>query len=521
VLNLLSGVDLTLGLRAFAQYRRAKLACSNPVGEQEFQLLSLVRRAADTNFGRDHGFNSINSVKEFQQRVPLRYYEDMWRDYWSKPFPYIDDISWPGPTKYFAVSSGTSSGATKYLPYTQEIMDAATVAGMDLLSYHVRNRPESKIFGGKSFVLTGSTDLVENAPGIFSGDMSGICMQIMPKLIRARVFPPPGISKITSWEAMIERFALESLSADIRSLNGAPSWMLLFLDKLKKLRPESDGRICKLYPKLELLVHGGMSFAPYRKVYQELLEGSQAETREVYPASEGFMAVQDRGPGEGMRLILDHGIFYEFIPISELQSPNPTRHWIKDIETNLDYAVVLSTCAGLWGYVIGDLVRFVDKEPPRLIVTGRTSYMLSAVGEHLTGEELDECILAAAVEAGLSINEYSVGATFPKTSSDLAGHVYVVEFAQQPSPIAITQFSALLDQKLQVRNEDYMSHRRNEFGLYPPNIISVAPGFFNQWMRSRGKLGGQNKVPRVINKQEIFEDLIKFTQQSQPILSAS
>ena len=259
-------------------------------------------------------------------------------------------------------------------------------------------------------------------------------MKMMPKWARSRSYPPTEVSGIKSWEQMIDSFAERSLSADIRSLNGAPSWMLLFLDKLQKLRPESDGKLAALYPNLEMLVHGGMSFAPYKKIYDQLLEGSNAETREVYPASEGFIAVQDQGYNEGMRLIIDHGIFYEFIPFEELGSSNPTRHWIGNVEKDIDYAVVLTTRAGLWSYIIGDLVRFIEITPPRLFMTGRTSYMLSAVGEHLIGEEIDKCILSAAEETKLQISEYSVGAVFPKSNAELVGHKYVCLLYTSPSP---------------------------------------------------------------------------------------
>lgn len=509
-------IDLTPLLRTYAPFRLAQLRSQGATRDsiaatQETQLLKLLRKARNTKFGLDHGFKSISSVKEYQSRVPLRKYEEMWDRYWKSTFPRLENCSWPGLVKFFALSSGTTSGATKYLPYTKEIMNTTTKAGVDLLIHHINNRPMSKILGGKSFILTGSSELVRFDPEVEGGDMSGICMKIMPQWARQRSYPPPGYSGIKSWEQTIETFAEASLNADIRSLNGAPSWMLLFLDKLRALRPEANGKLARLYPNLEMVVHGGMSFAPYKKVYDGILEGSKAETREVYPASEGFLAVQDHGYGEGMRLIADHGIFYEFIPMSELGNKNPTRHWLADVETDVDYAVVLTTCAGLWSYIIGDMVRFVDVAPPRVLMTGRTSYMLSAVGEHVIGEELDACLLAAAEAAGVEIAEYSVGAIFPKSSSELVGHQYVIEFRDNiPSPEALIKLMDTADRLLQERNEDYAAHRKNEFGLYPPKLLVAPAGSFNEWMKSRGKLGGQNKVPRVINNQEIFQGLLGF-----------
>lgn len=504
-------LNLTPFLRLISRLRLARLQHMDFAATQEQQLLRLVRRAATTKFGFDHGFAKINSVTEYQSRVPVRSYEQFWNEYWKAPFPKLNNVTWPGLIDYYAVSSGTSSGATKYIPYTREIMDAASKAALDLLCFHVNARPESRIFAGRSFILTGSTDLQLQTPGVWSGDMSGICMKLMPWWAALRTYPPRDFSGITSWEKMIEKFARPSLTADITGINGAPSWMLLTIEKLKQLT--NSARLVDIYPQLELLVHGGMNFAPYKKVFDELLAGSHAETREAYPASEGFMAVQDRGYGDGMRLVLDHGIFYEFIPVEELGSKNPTRHWIGNVQKDIDYAIILTTCAGLWSYNIGDMVRFVDTTPPRVLMIGRTSYMLSAVGEHLIGQEIEAAVVGSAEALGLTIAEFSVGARFPKSSADLAGHIFVVEFkGQQPSKEQLAKFAAGIDSDLQQRNEDYLAHRRNEFGLKPPQIIIAPPESFNNWMKSRGKFGGQNKVPRVINKQEIFDSLLKIVE---------
>ncbi|MDZ4786120.1 MAG: GH3 auxin-responsive promoter family protein [bacterium] len=510
--------DITPALKLFAKFRLAQLAYQSSTRKslmrtQERELRKLLIRAFDTKFGRDHDFIKITSVAEYQKRVPIRKYEEMWESYWKSAFPNLVNCSWPGKVNYFALSSGTTSGSTKYIPYTKEIMKTTTRAGVDLLVHHVNNRPKSKLLGGKSFILSGSTDLVQFSNDVIGGDMSGICMKLMPAWARNRSYPPKDNTGIKSWETMIDKFAESSLSADIRSLNGAPSWMLLFLDKLRQIKPESSGKLANLYPNLEMVVHGGMSFAPYKKIYDEILEGSRAETREVYPASEGFLAVQDRGYSEGMRLIIDNGIFFEFIPTSEMESSNPTRHWIGNVEADLDYAVVLTTQAGLWSYFIGDIVRFVSVTPPRILMPGRTSYMLSAVGEHVIGEEIDDSLLFAANEAGLNISEYSVGAIFPKNSSELVGHQYVIEFGSKiPSTEILAKFIKTYDQKLIDRNEDYAAHRKNEFGLSPPKFLIANSGAFKEWMRSRGKLGGQNKVPRVINNQELFWGLFSFVE---------
>ncbi len=265
------------------------------------------------------------------------------------------------------------------------------------------------------------------------------------------------------------------------------------------------------WPNLELLVHGGVNFAPYRSLFRDWLEGSHAETREVYAASEGFLAVADRGEGEGLRLSLDAGLFHEFVPLEELGSENPTRHWIGTVERDVNYAVVVSSCAGLWGYILGDTVRFVDLDPPRILVTGRVSYSLSAFGEHLIDEEIEEAVTQAANEIGARVVDYVVGPVFPREAEPLGGHLYIVEFAGElPEAGALGSFAEKLDAALSVANEDYAAHRAGDFGLRAPSVHAVAGGTFARWMKARGQLGGQHKVPRVICDPELFKNLCRF-----------
>lgn len=504
-------------LKAYAAYRTRALAAQDPTVAQERQLLSLVRHAADTQFGKDHRFATIRSVDEFQALVPLRTYDQMWHEYWRDPFPRLENVSWPGVIPYFAVSSGTSSGTTKYIPYTDEMTDSNTRAGLDLLTYHVRHRPKSKIFGGKSFIIGGSTELVEQQPSILSGDLSGIAFKTMRSWARSRCFPPPELALLKNWEEKIERLAVESLREDIRSISGVPSWMLILFKRLGDLVPHSEGKIAKIYPHLEMLVHGGVNFGPYLDTFKSLLAGSHAELREVYPASEGFIAVGDRSYGEGLRLNCDHQLFFEFVPLDELENRNPTRHWVRTIEPEVNYAVVLSTCAGLWAYVIGDTVKFIETNPPRLLVTGRTSYYLSAFGEHLIAEEVDDGVSHAAREAGARIADYSVGPLYPK-AGELGGHLFVIEFEQE-APLKDDlqdKFLRSLDERLCKRNEDYEAHRAKGFGLKAPELLLMSPGGFSEWMRRRGKLGGQHKVPRIIMKPELFDDLVSFARGFRP-----
>ncbi len=504
-------LDATPLLRLYARRRMARLAAQRPAEVQESQLLALVGKAAATRFGRDHDFESVRSVRDFQERVRLRRYEDFWGGYWKDAFPRLVDVTWPGTIPFLAVTSGTTADVTKYIPCSYEMKLSNRKAGGDVLVHHVINRPKSRLLAGKNFVLGGSTEFVEQAPGIYSGDLSGIAADDAPWWAQRLMFPPRDLSLISDWEEKIRRLAPLSLEQDIRAVSGTPSWLLVFFDKLAELRPEADRRAVHFYPKLELVVHGGVNFAPYQKQFNELLEGSRAELREVYPASEGFIAVADRGSGEGLRMIIDTGIFYEFVPVDELEKPNPTRHWLASVERDVNYAVVLSTCAGLWSYIMGDTVKFVDLDPPRLLITGRTSYSLSAFGEHLIDEEIEESISRAADAVGARVLDYSVGALFPQAKGELGGHLYIVEFADAvPAEARLDEFATVLDEALSATNEDYKAHRADGFGLNPPRVHPVPPGTFARWMKGRGKLGGQHKVPRIINEQKLLQNLREF-----------
>lgn len=504
-------LDATPLLRLYAARRMKRLRRQDPVRVQHDQLLRLARRARRTRFAADHDLASIRTVADYQARVPLRRYEDFWDAYWKDAFPRLTDCTWPGTIPYFAVTSGTTTGITKYIPLSREMMRSNVRAGIDLLVHHVVSRPHSRLMGGRNFMLGGSTDLTAEAPGIHSGDLSGIAARELPRWAGARYFPPLELALIADWEVKMDVLARRALDADIRSISGTPSWLLIFFDRLAALRPGGGGRIADYFPDLELLVHGGVNFEPYRRRFEALIEGSHAELREVYPASEGFMAVADRGYGDGLRLVLDNGLFFEFVPVAELDSPAPSRHWLADVETGIDYAVALTTCAGLWSYIVGDTVRFVDLDPPRLLVTGRTSYMLSAFGEHLIDEEIEESIAAAAESIGAMISDYSVGALFPEGEGALGGHVYVVEFAE---PVAgaerLAAFARDLDARLSTTNDDYRAHRAGGTGMNPPVIEPVRPGAFAAWMKSRGQLGGQHKVPRIINDQDLLANLRAF-----------
>lgn len=504
-------LDLTPFLKLYARRRANRLARLDSVAAQRAQLARLLAAAMGTRFGRDHDFHAFRAPEDFRRAVPLRTYDGMWRDYWQAAFPVLDDVSWPGRVPYFAVTSGTTGDVTKYIPVTGAMVRSNKKAALDLLVHHVANRPRTRLFGGPNFILGGSTDLVARAPGVLSGDLSGIAIKTVPWWVKSRSFPPLDLALVADWEKKVDLLARASIELDIRSIGGTPSWLLILFDRLAALRGEKRLPLARFWPNLELVVHGGVHFGPYKSQFEALLQGSRAETREGYAASEGFVAVQDRGPGEGLRLNLDTGLFYEFIPVEELGAANPTRHWIGDAETGVNYAIAVSTCAGVWAYLIGDTVRLVSRDPPRLLVTGRTAYSLSAFGEHLIGEEIEEAVSLAAASIGAEVTDYSVGAIFPAGPGQLGGHLYVVEFhGAMPGEAACAAFAAAIDRFLSEKNEDYAAHRAGGFGMKPPTLLVMKEGGFAGWMKARNRYGGQNKVPRIVNDQALFEGLRNF-----------
>jgi GH3 auxin-responsive promoter len=500
-------IDATPLLRAYARHRAGRLARQNAAALQRRTLLQLISRAAATRFGRDHRFSEIDDYRAFRDGVPLRRYEDFWREYWQPAFPRLIDCSWPSLVPFFAATSGTTTGVTKYIPVSRAMLRSNRRAALDLLAFHLMNRPASRIFGGRNLLLGGSTALVAQATGVYSGDISGIAAATMPRWSRLLASPPREIASLSDWTEKIACLTEVALTEDIRSISGTPSWLLLFFDQLAARYPDRRPALTEFFSNLGLIVHGGVNFAPYRTRFGEWLAGSGAELREAYPASEGFIAAADRGPGEGLRLMLDNGIFYEFVPVAEIDAVRPQRHWIGDIEVGVDYAIVVTTCAGLWAYVIGDTVRCVARSPPRLLVTGRLSYTLSAFGEHLTGEEIEAAVAAAAGQIRVGVRDFAVGALFPKRTGEFGGHLLIIEFERPVYKPEQEAFTEAFDRDLARCNLDYQAHRA---GMQAPEIRVVPHGAFAEWMRRRGRLGAQNKVPRVVNDMDLFRDLQDF-----------
>ncbi|MGE5755579.1 MAG: GH3 auxin-responsive promoter family protein [Planctomycetaceae bacterium] len=494
------------GFRQYARRRTARLAQSDPVDVQERTLRSLLRRARRTRFGRDHGFGAIGSVGEFQEAVPLRTYEDLWALYLKDRYPVFDNLTWPGRIPYLALTSGTTQGATKYIPISREMLASNKRAAQTMVAYHLASRPDSRLFRGRLFFLGGSTELERPAPDVRQGDLSAIASLEVSELLRPYTFPPLDLALEPNWDRKLARLAEHSRDEPITLVGGVPSWLLALFQRLLDLSGKAT--IAEVWPTLEVVVHGGVKFDPYREAFAQVLGNSRVRLQETYPCSEGFIAFGDPATGL-LRLIFDHGIFFEFVPLDELESDRPARHWLGNVQTGINYAIVISSCAGMWGHIIGDTIRFESLDPPLLSFTGRTKYTLSAFGEHLINEEVEGAIAAASTATGASVRDWHVGPVF---EGALGHHLYVVEFLKAPADPAA--FREALDADLSRRNADYLAHRAEGVGLPLPALVVARSGGFESWMRSRGKLGGQHKVPRMDDAGMLTRQLVEFLRAS-------
>jgi len=479
---------------------RLRALAGDPRGEQERQLRNILGRAAATAFGREHGFAGLKSHADFQRAVPLRDYAGM-APWWDRARAGEPDVVWPGIVRFWAISSGTTAGE-KFLPVSAETIRNNKKGGFDSMVPHLAQGGGS-VAHGRLLFLGGCTELRREGP-VCIGDNTGIMALQVPWLVRFWHTPSRRITGMGDWEAKIRAAVAETLGQDLRMLSGVPSWIILFAEEALE-QARAAGRnattLKDLWPGLQLFVHGGVSFAPYRQRFEELA-GPGIRTTDTYSASEGGMlGVQDVDGEPGMLPLVDQGTFFEFVPERELDSATPTRLGVHELEPGGVYAVALTTDSGIYGYLVGDLVRCAGRDPIRLEFAGRLAHTLNGFGEHVSGGELDRAIAHAAHSTDSDVAEYAVAAVFPDAADGQGGHRFYVEFRRDPGSDAA--FAKAVDDTLQAGNEDYTTHRR--FGLRPPEIRRVPHDAFMAWMRRRGKIGGQNKVPRVLSPEHELE----------------
>jgi len=499
-----------LNLHARRKWRAFEAACARPEDAQRRVLRELLARAADTEWGRRYGFADIATPEQFRSRVPLTPYEQA-APHWHRAFDGASDVAWPGHVRHFAISSGTTAGE-KLLPVTRDATRSNLRAGGLLAAMLVRRGGAAAVADGKFLYLGGSTTLRRHGQCLV-GDASGIVARHIPLLARGRRLPEADIAAVTNWEEKIDRIVARYLAADVAALSACPSWAAMLFRRMRQADAERTGRqrtIGQLWPKLRFLVSYGMAFEPYRTAFEQYI-GRAVHYVDTYSSSEGGMAAvqeDDRGP---LRLIVDNGVFYEFVEAGRAGEADAPRLHVGEVAEGVDYAVALTTNGGIWAYPLGDVVRFVSLRPPRIVFAGRTGISLSAFGEHVTGEMIEQAVAAACEAAGASVADYTVAPRFPSPDTPVPAHRWVVEFDRAPTDAAA--FAAALDAALRRRCEDYDAHRADDYGLAPPVLLPVPPGTFYQWMKRHGKLGGQHKVPRVARSEEMFDELMEISRQ--------
>jgi hypothetical protein len=499
-----------MGLKSLLIYPVAKKVVANlrhwsarAIDCQEETLRQLIRSATHTVFGQDHRFEGISTYGDFKNQVPIRDYEAL-RPYLDRIKEGKPDILWPGVPEYFAKTSGTTSG-TKYIPMTRESTPShVNTARNSLFNYMVETGNRS-FFDAKMLYLSGSPEL-EKTGGIQTGRLSGIVNHQIPRWAQGNKLPSYAVNCIEGWEEKVRAIVRESASCDLRLIGGIPPWVQMYYEEL--LQYSGKSTVKEVFPNLNLFVYGGVNYEPYRSKLESLM-GASIDSIETFPASEGFFAFQDKFPSEGLLLNTNSGMFFEFVPTAQIHDPSPDRFTLKEVEPGVDYALIVSSNAGLWSYNIGDTVEFVNLDPPRLIVTGRVKHFISAFGEHVIGKEVEQAILEATRTFGLQVIEFTVA---PQVNPDegLPYHEWFLELSGFQGDIAILE--NFLDQSMQRQNIYYRDLIEGKI-LRPVRVRLLKPHAFRDYMESIGKLGGQNKVPRLSNDRRIADALQRFQQQ--------
>ena len=478
---------------------------TNAVKVQQEVLQKLIDDAKGTAFGRDHKFVEIRSYEDFKKQVPIRDYEDL-KPYIERVVKGEPDVLWPGLPKYFAKTSGTTSGV-KYIPLSKESMPEHIKAARNALLTYIHETGNADFVDGKMIFLQGSP-VLDTSYKVPTGRLSGITAHHVPEYLQKNRLPSYETNCIEDWEQKVDAIVGETYDQDMRLISGIPPWVQMYFDQLSA---KAGGKKIKdIFKNFSLFVYGGVNFEPYRARMEEVV-GKKIDSIETYPASEGFIAYQDSQTEPGLLLLVNSGMFYEFIPTEEYFNEKPTRLSLKDVELGKNYAIVLNTNAGLWGYSIGDTVKFVSKNPYKIIVTGRIKHYISAFGEHVIGEEVEHALLSVAKQEEVEITEFTVAPQVNPPEGELPYHEWFVEFAKAPADLK--SFSFKVDAALQKKNIYYFDLIEGKI-LQPLIIRSLQGDAFINYMKSEGKLGGQNKVPRLSNDRKIAEGLSAFVASS-------
>ncbi len=497
-------VNSFISWRMKKRFHQIELFMKYPHETQRELLFNLLDKAKNTELGLKYDFANITSYEEFRQRVPLNFYEGIQKDV-ERLRAGEQNIMWPTEIKWFAKSSGTTAGKSKFIPVSQEAIENCHFkAGKDMLSIYCNNKPETKVFSGMGLRLGGSTYINNVDNKSYYGDVSAIIIENLPLWVEMRSVPNNRISLMVEWEEKLEAMANTTIREDVSSLAGVPSWMLVLARKV--LEKTGKENLHEVWPNLELYMHGGVNFAPYRHQFRELLPNSDFSFLEIYNASEGFFGIQDITDRHELLLMLDYGIFYEFIPMEIFNGEDSQTIPLNEVEKGKNYAIVISSNAGLWRYIIGDTVRFTSIAPYRIQITGRTKHFINAFGEELIIENAETALRAACDATGAEIDDYSAAPVYMSDSS--GAHEWLIEFNR--SPDNLDHFTDVLDQKLKDLNSDYEAKRHKNMALKKPVIRIARENLFYDWLKSKGKLGGQHKVPRLSNNRDHLDEMLKL-----------
>ena len=481
----------------------------NPEQVQEEVLNRLLARSEKTQWGKAHDYSSIKSLTDFRKKVPLQNYEDI--------LPYIEKIQrgeknllWPGEVRWFAKSSGTTSTKSKFIPVTRDALEDCHYRGVkDILAVYSNNRPDTKIFNGKGLILGGSHRINNFNKDSLCGDLSAILIENSPFWVDLFRTPKASIALLEDFEEKLERITKLTSGENVTNISGVPSWFLVLIKQILSYTGKKN--LLDVWPDLEVFFHGGISFVPYRQQFSHFIQGEQMQYMETYNASEGFFGLQDDPSTSDMLLMLDLGVFYEFIPSDKIDSDDPPLLSIGDVREGVSYAIVISTNSGLWRYLIGDTIIFTSLKPHKFIISGRTKNFINAFGEEVIIDNAEKAIEAASKATGALIAEYTAGPIYTEAESK-GSHEWLIEFEKQPDHHG--RFISVLDDTLKSVNSDYEAKRFKDLNLVMPVVRSLPAGTFYKWLREKNKLGGQNKVPRLSNTREYLDELLRIAGMS-------
>lgn len=464
----------------------------------------LIQAAASTEWGNKYDYRHIDSYTDFQ-RVPIQTYEDI-KSYVDRMRHGEENILWPGKVIWYAKSSGTTNDKSKFIPVSKDgLHHIHYQGGTDAVALYLQQNPESRFFSGKGLILGGSHSPNYNVKDSLVGDLSAILIQNINPLVNFIRVPSKEIALLSEFEEKVERIAETTVQENVTNLSGVPSWMLAVIKRI--LEKTGKKHLNEVWPNLEVFFHGGVSFTPYREQYKALIPSDKMHYMETYNASEGFFGLQNDMSDPAMMLMIDYEVFYEFIPLEEIDNPHPNIVPLTGVEIGRNYAIVISTSCGLWRYILGDTVKFTQKDPYKFIITGRTKHFINAFGEELMVDNAEKGLARACAETGAQVLEYSAAPVFMDANAKCR-HQWLIEFSVMPD--SLDKFRRILDQSLQEINSDYEAKRHKDITLQELELIVARPNLFHDWLKMKGKLGGQHKVPRLSNTRDNIEEMLKL-----------